>query len=98
MSRQGGHQRRSILLAMPGSHLEIDDRDLTARPFNDRKPDDKARATPQVGAALPPIYFYFPPGIDGGDIPASRGVFTRDRPGKYNWTVKTYGYLSRMGF
>ncbi len=57
-----------------------------------------AQATPQAGAQLPPIYFYFPPGADDGDIPASNGVFTRNRPGKYNWTVKTYGYLSKMGF
>ena len=57
-----------------------------------------AHATPQAGAQLPPIYFYFPPGADEGDIPASNGVFTRNRPGKYNWTVKTYGYLSKMGF
>jgi hypothetical protein len=59
-----------------------------------------AQATPQADVQLPPIYFYFPPGIDIGDggIPASSGVFTRDRPGKYNWTVKTYGYLSKMGF
>jgi hypothetical protein len=55
-------------------------------------------ATPQAGVQLPPIYFYFPPGANDEDIPASRGVFTRDRPGKYNWTVKTYGYLSKMGF
>jgi hypothetical protein len=54
--------------------------------------------TPQAGAELPPIYFYYPPGVVEGDIPASSGVFTRNRPGKYNWTVKTYGYLSKMGF
>jgi hypothetical protein len=53
--------------------------------------------TLQAAAQLPPIYFYYPPGIND-DIPASRGVFTRDRPGKYNWTVKTYGILSQLGF
>lgn len=46
----------------------------------------------------PPIYFYYPPGIDEGEVPESQGVFARDRPGKYIWTVKTYGYLSKMGF
>ena len=56
-----------------------------------------AHATPQDGAPLTPIYFYYPPGIDG-DIPESKGVFARDRPGKYIWTVKTFGYLSKMGF
>ena len=45
----------------------------------------------------PPIYFYYPPGVDG-DVPESRGVFERDRPGKYIWTVKTFGYLSKLGF
>jgi hypothetical protein len=54
--------------------------------------------TPQAAVQLPPIYFYYPPGADEGNIPASNGVFTSNRPGKYNWTVKTYGYLSKMGF
>jgi hypothetical protein len=58
----------------------------------------EAHATSHAGAQLPPIYFYYPPGIGNGEIPASSGVFTRDRPGKYNWTVKTYGYLSKLGF
>jgi hypothetical protein len=44
----------------------------------------------------PPIYFYYPRGI--GDIPESRGEFARDRAGNYIWTVKTYGYLSKLGF
>jgi hypothetical protein len=57
-----------------------------------------AQATPLASAQLPPIYFYYPPGIDDGDIPESRGVFARDRPGKYVWTVKTYSYLSKIGF
>ena len=57
-----------------------------------------AHATPHAGVRSPPIYFYYPPGVGDGDIPASNGVFTRDRPGKYNWTVKTYGYLSKMGY
>lgn len=69
---------------MPGSHIEIDDRDRTVRLFD--------------GAPSPPIYFYYPPGIGDGDIPESRGEFARDRPGKYVWTVKTYAYLSKMGF
>ena len=56
-----------------------------------------AHATPQPGAQLPPIYFYYPPGING-DIPDGKGVFTSNRPGKYNWTVKTYSILSKMGF
>jgi hypothetical protein len=49
-------------------------------------------------APSPPIYFYYPPGLGDGDIPESRGEFARNRPGKYIWTVKTYGYLSKMGF
>ena len=57
-----------------------------------------AQATPEALAQLPPIYFYYRAGADDGDIPASNGVFTRDRPGKYNWSVKTYDYLSKMGF
>src|SRR5881394_1613069 len=54
--------------------------------------------TPREGAPPPPIYFYYPPGIGDGDIPESRGVFARNRRGNYIWTVKTYGYLSKMGF
>jgi hypothetical protein len=57
-----------------------------------------AHATPQADAQLPPIYFYFPPGIGDKDIPFFRGEFTRNRPGKYNWTVKTYSHLSKLGF
>jgi hypothetical protein len=48
--------------------------------------------------APPPIYFYYPLGLGDGDIPESRGVFARNRPGYYIWTVKTSGYLSKMGF
>jgi hypothetical protein len=48
--------------------------------------------------AAPPIYFYYPPGIGDGDVPESQGVFARHRPGNYIWTVKTFGYLSKMGF
>jgi hypothetical protein len=48
--------------------------------------------------APPPIYFYYPPGLGDGDIPESRGEFARNRPGNYIWTVKTYGYLSKLGF
>jgi hypothetical protein len=44
-----------------------------------------------------PVYFYYPPGADYRIVPESRGVFA-DRPGRYVWTVKTYGYLSQMGF
>jgi hypothetical protein len=58
----------------------------------------RLHATPQHGALSPPIYFYYPPGIGDEAIPESSGVFARDRPGKYIWTVKTYGYLSKMGF
>jgi len=101
---------------MPGSHIEIDDRDRTVTLFDDSKlaenlmPEVRSEfahrdrgmaeghATPQAGAQLPPIYFYYPPGIGDGDIPESRDVFARDRPGKYVWTVKTYSYLSKMGF
>jgi hypothetical protein len=46
----------------------------------------------------PPIYFYYPPGVGEDAVPESHGVFVRDRPGKYVWTVKTYGYLSKLGF
>jgi hypothetical protein len=49
-------------------------------------------------ASMPAIYFYYPPGIADGEVPESQGIFARDRPGKYIWTVKTYGYLSKMGF
>jgi hypothetical protein len=72
------------------SHIEIDEEDRTARLFEDFTQKDGAR--PQ------PIYFYYPPGIADGGIPESRGEFARDRPGKYIWTVKTFGYLSKMGF
>jgi hypothetical protein len=57
-----------------------------------------AHALPQGGASSPPIYFYYPPGIDDGDVPESRGVFVRGRPGNYVWTVRTYGHLSKIGF
>jgi len=73
------------------SHIEIDDRERTARLFD-------GRDTPKVSAQAPPIYFYYPRGIGDGDIPESRGEFARDRPGNYIWTVKTYGYLSKLGF
>jgi len=54
---------------------------------------------PEDGApSPPPIYFYYPPGIGDGDIPESRGEFARNRPGNYIWTVKTCGYLSKLGF
>lgn len=46
----------------------------------------------------PVIHFYYPPGVGDGVVPESVGVFSRDRPGKYIWTVKTYGYLSQLGF
>jgi hypothetical protein len=72
------------------SHIEIDERDRNARLFEDGN-------TQRDDAQAPPIYFYYPPGIDD-DIPESRGVFARDRPGKYIWTVKTFGFLSKMGF
>ncbi len=56
------------------------------------------RDAADAGADRPPlIYFYYPPGADAAVVPESMGVF-RDQPGKYVWTVKTYGYLSRMGF
>jgi hypothetical protein len=90
-----GRPGPSILFYMLGSQFKADVR-------SDFAPRDRempgSHATPQAGAELPPIYFYYPPGIADGDIPASNGVFTRNRPGKYNWTVKTYGYLSKMGF
>lgn len=58
----------------------------------------EARATPLDGTSSPPIYFYYPPGLGDGDIPESRGTFARNRPGNYIWTVKTFGYLSKLGF
>lgn len=80
---------------MTGSHFDADVRSF----FTPRESGaTDAPSGLKAGAELPPIYFYFPPGIGDSDIPASKGVFTRDRPGKYNWTVKTYGYLSQMGF
>jgi hypothetical protein len=66
--------------------------------FAPRRETIAANVAPQPSAQLPPIYFYYPPDIGDENIPASNGVFTRDRPGKYNWTVKTYGYLSKLGF
>jgi hypothetical protein len=72
------------------SHIEIDERARTARLI-------EVCNTQRDDAPSPPIYFYYPPGIDD-DIPESKGVFARDRPGKYIWTVKTFGYLSKMGF
>src|SRR5690349_11532966 len=80
---------------MPGSHFDADVRGDSAPLMRGMA---GAHLSPLAEAKLPPIYFYFPPGIGDSDIPASKGVFTRDRPGKYNWTVKTYGYLSQMGF
>jgi hypothetical protein len=80
---------------MPGSEYVADAR----REFAPREPEvAEARATTQAAAGLPPIYFYYPPGADDGNIPASNGVFTSNRAGYYNWSVKTYGYLSKMGF
>jgi hypothetical protein len=55
------------------------------------------RIEPQDATQPPPIYFYYPPGIEG-EIPESGGVFARNRPGKYIWVVKTFGYLAKMGF
>ncbi len=80
---------------MSGSPFQAD-----ARSFFSSRASETAESPVEsrASADLPPIYFYFPPGIGDSDIPASKGVFTRDRPGKYNWTVKTYGYLSQMGF
>lgn len=57
-------------------------------------------ACDQAGAAadvMPAIHFYFPPGATDAVVPESVGSFNY-RPGKYVWTVKTYGCLSRMGF
>ena len=51
-----------------------------------------------VPDSSPPIYFYYPPGFGDREVPESRGVFVRDRPGKYVWTVKSYGHLSQIGF
>src|SRR5690349_14250549 len=75
------------------SQIEIDERDRPVKLFEDFK-------TSQEGGRSPPIYFYYPrrSGIGDADIPESRGEFARNRPGNYIWTVKTYGYLSKMGF
>jgi hypothetical protein len=92
---------------MPGSHIEVENRD---RPAGFRKDHHASGeiARPGGGAAgprakledgaTPPIYFYYPRGIGDGDIPESRGEFARNRPGNYIWTVKTFGYLSKLGF
>jgi hypothetical protein len=79
---------------MPGSEYVADAR----REFAPQEHVAEARATTQAAAGLPPIYFYYPPGADDANIPASNGVFTSNRAGYYNWSVKTYGYLSKMGF
>jgi len=44
------------------------------------------------------IYFYYPDGEIGDSIPESQGHYVPNRPGKYVWTVKTYGILKSHGF
>ena len=84
-----------MLFAMPGSEYRAEARREFAHQEREMA---EARATPQSAPGLPPIYFYYPPGADDADIPASNGVFTSYRAGYYNWSVKTYGCLSKMGF
>ena len=51
-----------------------------------------------VGAdPLPPVYFLYPPGARDGGVPQTVEHY-KYKPGNYVWTVKTYGYLARMGF
>jgi hypothetical protein len=44
------------------------------------------------------IYFYYPDADIGDSIPESEGRYVPSRPGKYVWTVKTYGILKSHGF
>src|SRR5688572_10297122 len=46
---------------------------------------------------LPPIHFYYPPGVPDDAARSSVDAFEY-RPGNFVWTVKTFGALSRLGF
>ena len=46
----------------------------------------------------PIIHFYYPHGVGADVVSESVSLFSHNRPGKYVWTVKTFGHLSADRF